>query len=1180
MNFNFTKEIFFFRKTTKNLIMRTILLLFCSTIFSFTPIDIISQNVKVTITENKTVTAYEIFDIIQSQTDYKFIYRSDLFKGCPLITLNKGTIKVNDLLSKAISNEEFDFNLLKNNTIVIEKEVSRIIQETITGNVTDENKVPLSNVTIRIKGTRKGLLTDFDGNFSVPGLKTSDVLIFSSVGFVTQSIKIGDKKVINVVLKESDDELDEIVVVSEKTKVNTGYQTVSKAKSVGAYESVGAEVIETKFQTNILERIEGTISGLTLYRGKPVIRGISTLFGEDEPLIVLDNVIYEGTLESINPNDIENVTVLKDATAAAIYGVRAANGVIVITTKKGILGKPRISYSSSFQVEELQDRSYQNLMSSAEFVDYQIDVFNATANGTRQFKQLTVDEVNTLLYDYADGLISEDYLNSELNTLRNLDGYDQVVDELLAPRFTQQHNLSLRGGSEKHQYALSLNYSEIGTFEKDRNSERLGVNVKNYFKLNDWFKFDISLIGSYSFSDNYIGITGLPLLGSSRLPYEVLRDEDGNPAEWKYVKSKSEIDRLISLGLIDQSYYPLNELKEQTSTYKSPSITINVGTQIKLSKSLELQLTGQKEISRRYSKLYSSENSYAVRDLINNATQIIDDEIINNIPHGGRVFETYYDNNSYTLRAQLNYNKLFNKKHDVKVLVGGERRQVIGDSYGDVRYGYDDTTLSYIPLDWDTLSETIQSTQSGLGTFTVGGQTGYQTDDSRYVSAYGNVSYMFDDKLGFNVSARIDESNLFGTSSDHRYKPLWSFGSNYIVDTESLAIPWLNKLKIRATYGISGNIYDGTGPEAIANLITTPNPAGETQASIVAPPNEELRWEQTYITNIGIDYELFSKKITGSVEFYDRTTIDAVARIDSDPILGWTQLPKNYASLNNRGIEFQIHSQFINTQDFRWDGKVVFSYNRNIVTEYTQAYNTFYAYDFLYGNQLREGQALNTVYTLRYAGLNEKGAPRAYKADGTIVDSYSDLVFEDLIDQGTNDPPYHASYFNNISYKQFDLSFMLIYYGGHVQRDVAAGYYPTYKNSYQLKTNLDRIHLNYWKEPGDEEDIYTSPAIHWDNAVDNPDYVRSSQRNIWTYADIHVQKADYMKVRNITLAYRVSQSVLDKMNLSNLRLSFDVRNPFLWANNRNNLDPEVWTTDRSRGNPKMPTYTLGINLNF
>jgi hypothetical protein len=157
---------------------------------------------------------------------------------------------------------------------------------------------------------------------------------------------------------------------------------------------------------------------------------------------------------------------------------------------------------------------------------------------------------------------------------------------------------------------------------------------------------------------------------------------------------------------------------------------------------------------------------------------------------------------------------------------------------------------------------------------------------------------------------------------------------------------------------------------------------------------------------------------------------------------------------------------------------------------------------------------------------------------------------------------------------------MLIYYGGHVQRDVAAGYYPTYKNSYQLKTNLDRLHLNYWKEPGDEEDIYTSPAIHWDNAVDNPDYVRSSQRNIWTYADIHVQKADYMKVRNITLAYRVSQSVLDKMNLSNLRLSFDVRNPFLWANNRNNLDPEVWTTDRSRGNPKMPTYTLGINLNF
>ncbi|WP_185967801.1 SusC/RagA family TonB-linked outer membrane protein [Formosa sediminum] len=1157
--------------------MRTILMLFCSTIFSFTPADIISQNAKITINQDKTVSVDEIFDIIQSQTTYTFIYRSDLFKEIPSVTLNKSTIKVKDLLSKVISTNQYSFELLKDNTIVIEKKVARVIQEEITGNVTDEKNSPLAGVSVLIKGTRRGTLTDFDGDFKIKGLKTTDVLIFSSMGFEKQYIEVGDKKVINVVLKESSNELDEIVVSGKKT-VNTGYQVLSKAKSIGSYEVVGSDVIETKFQTNILDRLEGTVSGLSLYRGTPVIRGVSTLNGEDYPLIVLDGAVYEGDLESINPNDIENVTVLKDATAASIYGVRSANGVIVVTTKRGIVGKPTLSYSSSFQIEPLPSRSYQNLMSSPEFVDYQIDVFNATVSDTRKTSTLALDEVNTLLYAHEDGLISTEYLNSELDKLRNLDGYDQVVDELLTPKITQQHNLALRGGTEKHQYALSLNYSSRGSFEKDRPVEQLGLNVKNYFKFNDWFKFDISLLGSYGFSDYYSGVSGIALLGASRLPYEVLRDENGNPAEWNYIKSDSEIERLISLGLLDQSYYPLNQLKEVKTSSKSPSAVINVGTEIKLSESLGLELRGQLGYGKTHSEIYASEDSYNVRNMINDATQIINGEVINNIPYGGQITETFYDRNSYTLRAQLNYSKTFKEKHDVNVILGGERSKAVTESYGFKRYGYDPESLSFTDVDEATLVAGIQTTQSVLGTFTLGGQTIYQNTDSRYISGYANVSYMYDDKLGFNVSARMDESNLFGKNPKYTYRPLWSFGSNYIVDTESLSLPWLNRLKVRATYGISGNVFDNSGPFAIASISTILNEAGETQANITSPPNEDLRWEQTYITNIGIDYELFSKKLSGSIEFYNKRTVDAVAYVDSDPILGWTSLPKNYASLNNRGIELQISPKFITTDDFRWSGNLILSYNRNKVTEFVEE-RTTYVYDYVSENQLREGQELNTLYAIRYAGLNDKGAPTAYKADGTLVNSYLDLSPEDLVDKGTYDPPYHASLSNNITYKQFNLSFLFIYYGGHVQRDVAAGYYPTFRYPYELTRNIDKVHLNYWKQPGDEADINKSPGINWDNAS-NPNQVLSSQRNIWTYADVNVQKADYVKLRNITLAYTVPKIILDKVNLSSLRLTLDVRNPFRWANNRNNLDPEVWTEDGSRGTAIMPTYTFAINLNF
>ncbi|MDO5969400.1 SusC/RagA family TonB-linked outer membrane protein [Flavivirga aquimarina] len=1143
--------------------MRTTLLLFCSTVFSLTPIDIISQNEKVTIKEDKIVTVDEIFDIIQSQTDYTFIYRSDLFKDFPLVTLNKGTIKVKDLLSKAVSNVDYHFELLKHNTIVIEKEVSRIIQEAITGNVTDENKFPLVNVTVQIKGTRKGVLTDFDGNYSITGLKTNDVLIFSSMGFETQSIKVDDKKVINVVLKESDNELDEVVVVSEKKIVNTGYQAVSKAKSVGSFESVGAEVIETKFQTNILERLEGTISGLSLYRGDPVIRGVSTFYGESYPLIVLDGVIYEGELESINPNEIENVSVLKDASAASIYGARAANGVIVVTTKQGVVGKPTFSYRSSFQIEPLPSRSYQNLMTSPEFVDYQVDIFNTIADlnedmlGSRKNSRLALDEVNTLLYDHLGGLISTDFLNSELDRLRGLDGYDQIVDELLTPKYTQQHNLSLRGGSKTHQYALSFNYTSNGSFDKDRPNERLGLNIKNYFKINDWLNFDMSVLGNYNYVGYDVGITGINFISPSRLPYEVLRDEDGNPVEWNHIYSRSYNEERIKLGYLDLSYYPLNELKEKSITTKIPSVIINFKTNIKLSEALGLELRGQKEIGKSRSVRYSSKDSYTVRNSVNNETEIIDDKIIYNIPYGDQISESFRDRSSYTLRAQLNYSKLFNKKHDVNLLLGGERRQVTTDSYGFTRYGYDPDNLTF----------------ADANEFTP--QAAYRSTDDRYISVYGNASYMFDDKLGINVSARIDESNVFGKNPKYKYRPLWSFGANYIIDTEPLS--WLNRLKFRATYGISGNVFDDGGPYALA-IVSDDNDAGETSAIIQSPPNEELRWEQTNITNIAIDYELFSKKLKGTIEFYNRNTTDAVAYVDSDPILGWTRLPKNYASLNNKGIEFQFNTQFINTDDFRWNGNLILNYNRNKVTKFVEQYTSL-AQNYLDENQLREGQALNTLYSIRYAGLNEKGAPLAYKADGTIVENYLELGLEDLIDEGTYDPPYHASYTNNITYKQFDLSFLFIYYGGHVQRDVAAGHYSTFKNPHDLTGNLDRIHLNYWKKPGDEDDIYTAPALHWDNQ-DNPNYVESAQRNIWTYADIHVQKANYVKLRNITLAYNAPKAILEKINFSNLRLTFDVRNPFRWSNNRNNLDPEAWSEDGSRGTAVMPTYTFAINLNF
>ncbi|MDO5970773.1 SusC/RagA family TonB-linked outer membrane protein [Flavivirga aquimarina] len=1143
--------------------MRTALLLFCSTVFSFTPINVISQNAKIVIDEDKTVTVDQIFDILQAQTNYTFIYRSDMFKDFPAVHLKKSIIKANDLLSYAISSDDYSFELLKDNTIVIEKksDVSKAIQEKITGQVTDEAGIPLPGVTIAVKGTNTGVITDFDGSYSITVPNTKAILVFTSLGYQTQEIMVENKTVINVLMKESLNELDEIIV--------TGYQTISRERSTGSYSTVNSKKIESKVQTNILARLEGAIAGFSLYKGTPVIRGRSTLVADEAPLVVVDDVVYEGDLESINPSEIENVTVLKDATAASIYGARSANGVIVITTKGGVIGKPEFSYSSTLQITPLPNRSYANLMSSSEFIDYQMYIFDNTNNSPGQNSRLALNEVNRLLYDREDGNITEDFFNSEISRLRGLDGYEQVEDELLNSKITQQHNLSLKGGSEKHQYALSLNFLSTGSYEKDRSVERVGINMKNNFKLANWFDLDLGIIGSYNSYDNNIGISGITLLGSSRLPYQVLRDENGNPAQWEYIKSLTEVDRLNSLGLIDESYYPLNELDTRTQTYTNPYVNINIGAKFDLTESLNLQLRGQTEIGSSSLKDYSSIENYLVRKMINDASQIENNVISYNVPYGGQVTEQYSNQKSYTLRAQLNYTKLFGQKHDVNVLVGAEKRKATNTSGGYKRYGYDDTNLSFSPIDEATLSSSLiygTNAYNGRYRFT-GTQPVYVATDDRYVSFYANGAYTFDNKLGFNASIRMDQSNLFGTDPKYQYRPIWSVGANYNVNTE--AISWLDRLKVRATYGINGNVYKRSGPYIISEVSPFGNTyTGEKQAFITSPPNKSLRWEKTNTTNFGLDYNLFSNRISGSIDIYNKNTTDLIGSIAADPTLGWDEVVRNYASMNNKGIEFQVYSKNIDNKDFKWRTSFLFSYNKSEITKLNTSDTSVSSY---FGLQAREGKPFNSIYSIRYAGLDDTGSPTAYKADGSIVTSLGELVSEDLVHKGTYNPPYHMSFSNEIQYKQFELSFLFIYYGGHVQRDVAAGFYPTYSRPYTLNNNLDRIHLNYWKELGDEADIYTSPAYKATN---------DNTTDLWTYADIHVQKADYIKLRNIALAYSLPKSVLNQINISSLKLSFDVQNPLSWTANRNNLDPEVWDDQNGRGTAIMPTYTFGINLNF
>lgn len=1039
-------------------------------------------------------------------------------------------------------------------------------QMKISGVVKDENGETIPGANILIKGVTNGTVTDIDGNFSL-NVAPGSVLTISFVGYINTEVKIlASKTFYTIDLRPESQLLDEVVV--------TGYQTISKERATGSFAIMTPKDMEGKLQTNILNRMEGMVAGLNLAPGKtPEIRGVSTLKGTKTPLYVVDGIPYEGSLDAINPADIVNVTVLKDATAASIYGARSANGVIVITTRIGQTGKTRVNYTGSINFKPLPDRDYYNYTSSSETVDLMKELFAYNHSTYEPTNRRSTNEVYFLMYQHEAGEITADQLESKLDVYRNQDRYSQVKDAFLrSADMTHQHNVSFNGGSDIYKYALSINYQENLPFEKAQSTSRLGFNWKNQFDFFKWLRVDVGVMNSNVTKDYDNGVTGFGLLNGGT-SYRMLRNADGSPIQWYQDKSQLEIDRLNKLGLQDETYFPLNELQNAHYKYNSKYWNTNVGANIKIIEGLSLDLRYQTENTATFDKQYYTKDAISVKSQINDGTKIdkTTGKVTNLMPIGGQVTERRGANNSYTMRAQLNFNRSFLNMHDVQVLAGAERRKVTAESTYIKKIGYDDVSLAYKTINELDLGTTQKGTEAISGQFSYSDPTpAFVYTDNRYVSFYANASYTFDKRLSATGSIRIDQSNLFGTDPKFQYKPLWSVGAHYVALQNW---KWIDRLAIRATYGINGNIAKQSGPFMIAKNSTSTNYyTNEFYSTISTPPNPSLRWEKTNVINFGVDFNLLKGRLNGSIEYYDKSTVDLLGERATDSTFGWSSLLLNYGEMYNRGVEISLQSENIVTSNFRWSSNLIFSYNKNRLTKIENAGTS--AYSYFSEAQNREGYAMNSLFSIRYAGLDKDGYPQAYKADGSIVGDYSLLKKDDLVYSGTQTPPYIASLSNRLNYKGFDLDFMFIFYGGHKLRDVASGYlftmYPVMNNT----GAIDRDKLNFWRNPGDEQDPNMAPRFLYNDS-------RSGQvSNLWSYADKHIQKGDYIKLRDLSLGYTFPKTWTRKFYAENVRVNLQVQNLWYWAANDKNLDPEAWDGTTSRGTHYPATYTIGLSANF
>lgn len=1129
-----------------------------------------TENVKVTVNVNNVLIRTAL-NQLQSEANVHFVYDEENIDKEKRVSLNYTQTPLRMVLDDFCKQTALQYKVKKNLILILPSRAEAKAAGSsepffMTGTVTDEGGESIIGATIIVGGTSNGTVTDMDGKYSIK-VTPGDLVSFTFIGMTDQSVKAqADKKVVNVIMESSVTALEDVVV--------TGYQTLSKERATGSYAVISEKSTKGKLETDVLSRIEGMVAGMNKMssNGSMVIRGITTYSGNTAPLYVVDGMPYEGNMSSITPSEVQNITVLKDAAASSIYGARAANGVVVITTKRGQEGKTKVSYNGSVKFAPKPDLDYLNLMSSSELVDLQIEGFNFYHNKFNELdERQSMNPVVGLLHQHEMGNLTDAQLEEALRSYRTCDNRKQIEDEFARMALVHQHNLSVSGGSNKNRYMATFNYMGDYGHQKFQNSDRIGFSLKDDIDFCKWLSADFGVVGSFYRSEGDNGAGSYDSMVRNYPSYYMLRDESGRSMNLLRDKSQYELDRLMGIGLQDEHYNPIENRSRESFRNNSNYYRLYAGFKIKIIEGLDVDLRYQTENTYDRSRSLYDADSYKVRNMINNAAQYDKEtgKLTLNVPEGGQLNESRYESYSYTMRAQINFNRSFGK-HTVTALGGGERRLVRRTGTTNYYMGYDDNTLGYKAVNPMAL-KTINGTQSLTGTFAWNYESNNKMSNTedRYVSFYLNSSYTFDEKYSVTGSMRIDQSNLFGTDPKYQYRPLWSVGGSWHIAKESFMqdVDWLNRLNLRATYGVGGNVPKGAGPYLALADVGFNEWCGNFASYINSPANAQLRWEKTKSLNFGLDFAVLGSRLSGSIDYYDKHTSDLLGYKGADPTLGWDKLMQNYGTMFNRGVEISLQSVNIKNKDFTWETNVMFGYNKNELVDFEGTTESVYDYSKL--KVAAPGYPLNSMFSYRYAGLDpDTGNVLVYNKEGEKVSNVNSV--DDLVYSGTRTPKYTASMRNFLSYRDFDLSFMFVYYGGHVMRDVVAGYMGGAPG-----VNLDRKALMHWRKPGDEKIPGMAPSFR--KSIDN----REAQT--WYSADIHVRKADYIKLRDISLSYNLPKKFLRKYAIDSATLTCQISNPWWWAAN-GDIDPEAYTeTSTSSGMLTLPeptTYTLGLSLNF
>lgn len=1155
----------------------------------------------------------EVLDVLRRH-NYRLVYStSDIDAIQQRVTIQMSGVSAEQVLSAAFKGTALTYKVEEN--LITIKANDTAERFTVSGVVKDQDGLPLIAATVIVKETGRGAATDEKGNFTIR-VNKGNTLQFYYIGMIKREMVMNTppQSDLKITLREDPRTVDDVVI--------TGYQVLNKRESTSSIVTLMAADIVEPVGISVDNMLQGKVAGMAVMQQtstigaapKIRIRGTSTLIGNREPVWVLDGVVLTdpvklnatdlnsmdkvnligNAISGLNPEDIDRIDVLKDASATALYGTKAANGVIVITTKRGKLGAPSVRYSTSMSFVAAPTYNKLFRMNSND----RIDVSEEMHMRGLEFNGFTPKNVGYegALQQLWDNEISTTQFYGKVKRFRetNTDWFKH----LFRNSFSHSHTVSVSGANDKVDYYFSAGYANQQGSKLNEDGNRFNFMSNMGFRVTQKFRVNVQLAAN-------ISTTNRPTVDLFQYAYETSRaipayNDDGSYAF--YDASVPSGGVVLVPGTSQQVplvYNIFNELDSSGSTQKTRSINTNINASYQITSWLSANALLSYNTSTTNQESYYDEKSYAASEErglpygydLNTLTAKENADFREKrcrLPYGGMLENQEDSNDSYFVRGSMNANKLFNQQHSISFGAGFEVSSVSS-------YGYNRTDYGYLPdrgRQFVTLSE-LKSWPYAAQTFLA--ESPSLTDTrANTISYYALASYGYDRRYILSANIRGEGSNKFGRDKSARFMPIWSVSGRWNLSEEH----WmestrsvLSSLGIRSSYGIQANVTDAHNPNMVVKLGSLDSKTQEYVSTLLSLPNQGLRWEKTFSFDLGIDFSLFNGVLNGGFDYYHKKSRDQLYPVEVETTNGGKYVTINGGDLTNKGWDLMLSANLIRRKNFSWSMTFNTSKAKNSVANL--AYVSVGYSNYLDGSLIRNGYSVNSFYSYRFGGLDAQGRP-TYKGVKE-KDENGNLLFKNaeealasaLVYSGKREPDLNGGFSTYFKYKNLSLNMMFAFsLGSKVRLNDLYADGDNFKLPYPHQ-NMSTDFNERWRNPGDElttnipalTDEYLSVA----GIGEGPTYGTKIAANYWQMynnADMRVVSGDYLRCRSISLSYSFPKEMLRKIHMKGLSFSLSITNPFVIKSKElKGRDPEQVTMG-SNTIPPQKNYAFSMNLNF